>query len=165
MVSATLAFGRDMTIEEPVSSIDLAELARTILDEAADARPESADQVGYAGPDHLPVRVRPVSIKRAITNLVANALNYGGSAHVTIAPPEAGAVTLLVEDDGPGVPPSELERIFQPFQRMEESRNRETGGMGLGLPIARNILRAHGGDVTLGNRIGGGARATVTLPV
>ena len=65
---------------------------------------------------------------------------------------------------GPGIPASELERVFEPFRRVESSRNRETGGSGLGLPITRNILRAHGGDVTLANRPSGGVRATVTLP-
>ena len=70
-----------------------------------------------------------------------------------------------MEDDGPGIPPDELERVFEPFYRGEPSRNRETGGVGLGLPIARNILRAHGGDVALANRPSGGVRATVTLPV
>jgi signal transduction histidine kinase len=73
-------------------------------------------------------------------------------------------VTVLVEDDGPGIPPGDLERVFEPFQRLEASRNRETGGTGLGLPIARNILRAHGGDVVLANRAKGGVKAIVTLP-
>ncbi len=72
---------------------------------------------------------------------------------------------MLVDDDGPGIPSGELERVFEPFHRLEASRNRETGGTGLGLPIARNILRAHGGDVALCNRATGGLRATVTLPV
>jgi signal transduction histidine kinase len=71
---------------------------------------------------------------------------------------------LLVEDDGPGIPPGELEAVFQPFHRLEGSRNRETGGVGLGLPIARNILRAHGGDVVLRNRTNGGLSAEATLP-
>ena len=72
--------------------------------------------------------------------------------------------TVTIEDDGPGLPPDQVERVFEPFYRVEDSRNRETGGTGLGLPIARNILRAHGGDVVLGNYAGGGARALVTLP-
>ncbi len=165
MVGATLAFGRDVTTDEAVTSVDLAELNRTILDEAGDARPGEADQISYTGPDHLPVMGRPVALKRALTNLIMNALNYGHSAHVTLQPPSGGMVALLVEDNGPGIPETELDRVFQPFQRIEESRNNETGGMGLGLPIARNILRAHGGDVTLTNRRTGGARATVTLPV
>jgi len=73
-------------------------------------------------------------------------------------------VRIEVEDEGPGIPPQELDRVFEPFHRVESSRNRETGGVGLGLPISRNILRAHGGDVTLSNRAGGGARATVLIP-
>ncbi len=165
MVAATLAFGRDITTDEPVTTVDLAELARTVLDEAADAHAELADSILYAGLYHLPIRCRPVALKRALTNLVMNALNYGASAQVTLLPPVAGLLTLLVEDNGPGIPLSELDRVFQPFHRVEPSRNNETGGMGLGLPITRNILRAHGGDVVLSNRPAGGARATVTLPV
>jgi signal transduction histidine kinase len=104
-----------------------------------------------------------------LANLVANAVNYGGGALVRLTPPAGGtshgALTIEVEDDGPGIPPQELDRAFEPFHRGEPSRNRETGGVGLGLPIARNIFRAHGGDVTLANRPSGGLRATVTLPV
>ena len=165
MVAATLAFGRDITTDEPLTSVDLSELVRTVLDEAADASPDHSFEISYSGPDHLPIRVRPVALKRALTNLVMNALNYGGAASVTLIPPEGGMVTLLVEDGGPGIALAEIERVFQPFYRAEPSRNSETGGMGLGLPIARNILRAHGGDVTLSNRANGGARATVRLPV
>ena len=73
-------------------------------------------------------------------------------------------VRIDVEDDGPGVPETELERLFEPFYRLEASRNRETGGTGLGLPIARNIARAHGGDLVLANRPGGGLMARLTLP-
>jgi signal transduction histidine kinase len=164
MVSATLAFGRDVRTTEPVSPLDLAELARTILDEAGDARPEMADKLAYEGPPHFTVRARPLSMKRALANLVSNAVNYGGSARVKLRPPTDGLIVIEVEDDGPGVPPQELDRVFEPFHRGEPSRNRETGGVGLGLPIARNIFRAHGGDVTLTNRPMGGAKATATLP-
>ena len=175
MVSATLAFGRDARTGEPVSALDLAELLRTMLDEAGDARPEAAARLAYEGPPHLTVRARPLALKRALTNLVSNAVMYGGGARVRLVPPaSAGAagamLTIEVEDDGPGIPPGELERVFEPFHRGEPSRNRETGGVGLGLPIARNILRAHGGDVVLANRPrgagagSGGAKATVTLP-
>ena len=168
MVAATLEFGRDAAASEPLSPVDLPELARTVLDEQADSRPDRADKLTYHGPDQLPVPVRPVSMKRALTNLVSNAVAYGGAARLTLSPHGSGAdgatVTLTVDDDGPGIPPAELEQVFQPFHRVEASRNRATGGMGLGLPIARNILRAHGGDVTLENRPEGGARATVILP-
>ncbi len=169
MVSATLAFGRDATLAEPVAALDLAELLRTILDEAGDARPEAADKLRYEGPPHLTIQARPLALKRALANLVSNAVNYGDGALVRLTPPAVGTpqgvLTIAVEDDGPGIPPQELDRAFEPFHRGEPSRNRETGGVGLGLPIARNILRAHGGDVTLANRPSGGLRAVVTLPI
>ena len=164
MVAATLAFGRDVAGSEPAVPMDLAALLRTVLDEAADARPARAERVSYTGPDHLAVEARPVALKRAMANLVGNALAYGGGAHVVLEPPRGGVVAVQVEDPGPGIPPGELERVFEPFRRLETSRNRETGGTGLGLSITRNILRAHGGDVTLANRAEGGVRATVTLP-
>jgi signal transduction histidine kinase len=165
MVSATLAFGRDARTTEPVASLDLVELLRTILDEAGDARPEAADRLAYEGPAHLTLRARPLALKRALTNLVSNAIIYGASARVRLVPPTDGMLLIEVEDDGPGIPPGERERVFEPFYRGEPSRSRETGGVGLGLPIARNIFRAHGGDVTLANRPMGGVKATVNLPI
>ena len=165
MVSATLAFGRDAQTTEPVSAIDLAELLRTIVDEAGDAWPDLADKLFYEGPPHLTMRARPLAMKRAVANLVSNAISYGGSARVSLIPPHDGTLVIEVEDNGPGIPPGELDRVFEPFHRGEPSRNRETGGVGLGLPIARNIFRAHGGDVSLANRPMGGVKAAVTLPV
>ena len=164
MISATLAFGRDAQTTEPVSTLDLPELLRTVLDEAGDARPDMLDRLAYEGPPHLTVRARPLSLKRALTNLVSNAVAYGGSARVRLVAPVNGMLTIEVEDDGPGIPPAELERVFEPFHRGEPSRSRETGGVGLGLPIARNIFRAHGGDVTLANRPRGGAKAMAAFP-
>jgi hypothetical protein len=82
-----------------------------------------------------------------------------------MVPPADGTIAVTIEDDGPGIPVEEIDRVFEPFHRLEESRNRETGGVGLGLPIARNMLRAHGGDVVLKNRPEGGLKAIVTLPV
>jgi signal transduction histidine kinase len=164
MVGATLAFGRDTADSEPAVNLDLGALLRTVLDEAADARPEAAEHLLYEGPEHITLTGRTVALKRAFANLIGNAVKYGGTARVTLAPPEGGHVTVTVEDDGQGLPPDQLEKVFEPFYRLEESRNRETGGTGLGLPIARNIFRAHGGDVALANRPGGGAKATVTLP-
>ncbi|MDB5398005.1 MAG: hypothetical protein QOF70_735 [Acetobacteraceae bacterium] len=165
MVSATLAFGRDARTTEQVTHLDLAELLRTILDEAGDANPEVLDKLNYEGPAHLTVQARSLSLKRVFVNLVANAVNYGGSAMVRLVNPDHRMVVVEVEDDGPGIAPGELDRVFEPFHRGEPSRNRETGGVGLGLPIARNIMRAHGGDVVIANRPAGGAKATVTLPV
>lgn len=182
MVSATLAFGRDVSGTEAAHPLDLPALLRTVLDDAADAAPDLAGAMTYEGPAHLTINGRPMALKRALANLVANALAYGQGAHITLSgpemgPPVAGAlgrgahgaargmVRIAIADDGPGIPPEALELVFEPFRRLESSRNRETGGTGLGLPIARNILRAHGGDITLANRPGGGAVAMVTLPV
>ena len=165
MVSATLAFGRDARTSEPVVPIDLPELLRTVLDDAGDARPDLQEKLVYEGPSHLTIHARSLSLKRAFANLVANAVNYAGSATIRLMPPVERFVVVRIEDDGPGIPPTELDRVFEPFYRGEPSRNRETGGVGLGLPIARNIVRAHGGDITLANRSEGGARATVTIPV
>jgi signal transduction histidine kinase len=166
MVAATLAFARDDSATEPTVALDLAALCRTVLDEAADAHPDLADDITYAGPERLVVQARPVAMKRAIANLVGNALGYGGAARVTLSAPVTPGqpVRILIEDDGPGIPAEELEAVFQPFKRLEASRNRETGGTGLGLPIARNIIRGHGGDVVLRNRPSGGLAAVVTLP-
>ena len=165
MVAATLAFGRDARTTEQVVSLDLVELLRTILDETGDAHPEAAEKLGYDGPSHLAVRARSLAMKRALTNLVSNAVAYGGAAHVRLLPPAGGLVKIEIEDEGQGIPPDQLERVCEPFYRLEISRNRETGGTGLGLPIARDILRAHGGDVVLANRPQGGVRVVVTLPV
>ena len=163
MVSATLVFGRDTADTEPAVAFDLVALLRTVLDDCADARPDAAETLTFNGPAHLTVTGRILALKRSFANLVGNAVKYGDSARVNLLVSE-GLATVTIEDDGPGLPPDELERIFEPFYRVEDSRNRETGGTGLGLPIARNILRAHGGDVVLGNRAGGGVRAVATLP-
>lgn len=110
------------------------------------------------------MRARPVAMKRAVANLVSNALAYGGAARIGLSRGDGGGSASGCEDDGPGIPESESEAVFAPFRRLEGSRNRETGGTGLGLTIARNILRAHGGDVVLQNCPQGGLRALATLP-
>jgi signal transduction histidine kinase len=165
MVAATLAFGRDAATTEAVTKIDLASLLRTILDDAADGDPDHADALDYTGPKHLPVLARPLALKRALANLVGNALKYGDAAAVTLYAPVRGVARIDIEDQGPGIPPEDMARVFEPFHRLETSRNRETGGSGLGLSIARNILHAHGGDILLTNRPGGGLCVTVNLPV
>ena len=102
MVSATLAFGRDATLTEPAALIDLVALIGTVLDEAADAWPGLAEKaIDLVGPALLTVRARPVALKRALTNLVSNALNYGGSAHAVLLPPADGMVVLHIDDGGP----------------------------------------------------------------
>ena len=165
MVAATLAFGRDTADTEPASRFDVVALLRTVLDDEADASPDVSDKLTYEGPAHFTITGRIVAMKRTFANLIGNAVKYGDAARVKLAGPDGGMITITVEDNGPGLPADELERVFEPFYRVEDSRNRETGGTGLGLPIARNIVRAHGGDVVIANCPGGGARATVTLPV
>ena len=164
MIAATLAFARDDSATEPTVAVDLAALCRTVLDEAADARPDRAGAIAYAGPERLTAPARPVALKRALANLVGNALAYGGAARLSLSAVPGQPLRIGIADDGPGIPEAELENVFQPFRRLEQSRNRETGGTGLGLPIARNIFRAHGGDVVLRNRPGGGLLAEATLP-
>lgn len=164
MIDATLAFARDDAAKEPSVAFDLAALCQTVLDEAADAAPEQAEQLTYDGPDRLRAQGRPAALKRALANLVANAVKYAGDAKLCLSV-DNGAAQIRIEDSGPGIPESELERAFQPFRRLEGSRNRETGGTGLGLTIARNILRAHGGDVQLRNRPEGGLSARISLPL
>jgi len=159
MIAATLAFAREDSTDEPRRTLDLAVLVQSACDDAADV----GCDVVYAGPARASYSGRPLALKRTFTNLIDNAVKYGGRARVALeATPERFVVA--VEDDGPGVPDSEIKRIFEPFYRVETSRSRETGGTGLGLAVVRSIVRGHGGDVTLANRAEGGLRATVTLP-
>ncbi len=106
---------------------------------------------------------RPLALRRVFDNLVDNAVKYGKRASVLLVETEENIV-ITVMDEGPGIPEAEFERVFDPFYRVESSRNRETGGVGLGLAVVRSIIRGHGGEVTLSNRKKGGLCATVTLP-
>jgi signal transduction histidine kinase len=159
LLEATLAFARDDATGEPVQRFDLAVLLQGCCDEWEDTGARTA----YAGPAHLVWSGRPMGLKRAFANLIGNAVRYGGSADVALDP-GAEAVVVTVDDRGPGLPEAELEKVFQPFYRLERSRSRETGGVGLGLAVVRTIVAGHGGDVRLDNRAEGGLRATVTLP-
>ncbi|MBV1704949.1 MAG: sensor histidine kinase, partial [Hyphomicrobiales bacterium] len=109
----------------------------------------------------LPCRV--VALKRALRNLVENALRYGGAARVRVED-RGGSVALVVADDGPGLPEDRIEDAFKPFVRLDESRSVETGGIGLGLAIARSVVKAHGGALELLNRKSRGLDAVIELP-
>lgn len=159
MIAATLAFARDDPARESPVRLDLAALLQSLC---ADAAASGAD-VHYSGPEHIIFIARPTALKRAFANLIDNALKYGGGSWVT-ATERADEVTVAIEDHGPGIPEAERERVFEPFYRIEGSRSRVTGGVGLGLSMVRAAARAHGGDVTLADRPGGGLRATVILP-
>lgn len=159
MVASTLEFLRGMESEEPVQPIDFDALLETLQADRA----ETGAQVTIEGRTVAPFAGQRRALRRLFGNLLDNAIQYGGRAHVLV---EDSALTLSVRvtDDGPGLPPGELEKVFEPFYRVEASRSRETGGTGLGLPIARQIARAHGGEVTLANRPRGGLEAKVALP-
>jgi len=160
MISGTLAFVQDATRPVERTKLEVSSLVETVMDEAAetgaDAAVERAERAVVDGD--------PIALKRLVTNLVDNALKFGSRARGRVFA-EAGMAVLEVDDDGPGVPEGEIERAFEPFQRLEGSRSRETGGAGLGLAVVRAIARGHGGEVTLQNRAGGGLRARVTLPL
>ncbi len=160
MIAATLVFARDDFAEERQRAVDLAVLLRSLCDDFQDLGSTAA----FDGPAHASTLGRPMALKRAFSNLIENAVKYGGASTVSLRL-EDGAFVVFIEDDGPGLADAELERVFEPFYRVESSRSRETGGVGLGLPIARSIMRGHGGNVSLSNRPEGGARATVVLPV
>jgi len=159
MIEATLAYLRGDTETETRQVTDLAALLSTLTDNVCDA----GGAATYAGPNHVAIELRPSAVKRAFANLVNNAVTYGGSVQVTVVPAASG-VTVRVEDTGPGIPAEDLERVFQPFQRLENSRNRGTGGVGLGLAIARQAVENEGGSIHLSNRQAGGLSAEVFLP-
>ena len=160
MISATLAFARDDFTEEPRKRFDLGVLLQDLCDDAADA----GHAATYEGAPHFAYGGRPTALKRVFTNLIDNAIMYAGSAKVT-STADTDAVTVTVEDDGPGIAEDEMEKVFAPFYRVDPSRSRESGGTGLGLAVVRSAVRGHGGDVVLANRVEGGLRAIVTLPM
>jgi signal transduction histidine kinase len=159
MIEGTLAFARDEAAAEKTVMLDLAVLLQTVCEAAVDA----GDDATYAGPAHAACVGRPTALRRAFANLVDNAVKYGGRARVGLAVGK-GELVVTVDDDGPGIPEAERERVFEPFRRLEGSRNRESGGSGLGLALVRAAIGAHGGSVDLANRPEGGLRARVVLP-
>jgi signal transduction histidine kinase len=113
--------------------------------------------------ESIPYDCRPDALKRAIRNLLDNAVKYGKTASVAVQTTPK-AIEILIDDEGPGIPEEELSRVFDPFYRLEESRSRETGGVGLGLAITQSIVQAHRGDLVLSNRPTTGLRARIMLP-
>ena len=159
MTEATLAFARAEATREETRPVDLSALVESLCDDLT----ELGMEVTFAGAGKTPLSCRPVSLKRALRNMLENAVNYGHRARVALeeSPSE---IAIVIDDDEPGIAEEDRERVFGPFVRLEESRSRETGGIGIGMAIARSIIRAHGGDITLENRAQGGLRATLRLP-
>ena len=162
MTEAVLSAARAGPGEEQ-RRVDLATLIESVCDDLI----ELNQPVGVSIDGLAPCSCRPNEIRRAARNLIENAVRYGGSARVTLKS-EPDFFVTTIEDDGPGIPDNRLEEVFEPFVRLEESRNAATGGSGLGLTLARSIAREHGGDVVLENRKSGGRilglRASLRLP-
>ncbi len=159
MIDATLAYLSGDAEPEAPKPIDLAAMLATLVDASADA----GRSAQFEGPRHSYIALRGLAMKRAFTNVIDNALTYGVTARVTLRDAE-GEVRVSVDDDGPGIPEHEFDRVFQPFTRLDASRNRQTGGVGLGLAIVRQAVEREGGTVTLSNRAEGGLRAEIAIP-
>jgi signal transduction histidine kinase len=157
MVEATLTFAKGLSGNEPMQDVDLQSFLEALRGDMV------VPFVLSDGPE-VTVRLRPNAIRRALRNVIENAVRYGGSATLGWISAD-GEIEISVTDRGPGIPTAELERVFDPFVRLEESRSLETGGHGLGLSIARSILRAQGGEISLANHPDGGLIATIRLPV
>lgn len=160
LAEAALAFAREEAVAETTRIVDLNALVQTVCADQADLR----RKVVYQENGRMLYRCRPNSLKRAIRNLVENAVVHGKSAQVALHGPYKG-VRITIEDEGPGIPEENLTQVFVPFVRLDASRGQETGGIGLGLAIARSIVRGHGGDIEIENRQQGGLSATIQLPV
>ncbi len=160
MIGATLQFARDESLAETPRPTDVTALVQSIADDMA----EAGLAVTMAPSAPLVHACRPAALKRAVRNLLDNAIKYGKTAHADVRATPA-AVEIVIDDQGPGIPERDLTRVFEPFYRVEGSRSRDTGGVGLGLAIALSIVQADGGTLTLANRSEGGLRATLKLPM
>ena len=160
MISAALDFIRDRSVTTQLERLDFRLLVESVVDNQSDLGHDVTLQAG----EPLTLTGNPLALRRMIANLVENALKYGERARLRLRVVDNRCV-LEIDDDGPGIPESLQEQVFEPFFRLESSRNRDTGGIGLGLSTVRAIVLEHGGDITLGNRKGGGLRVSVVLPV
>ena len=161
MLDEYLAFARGEGGEESLPT-DLGELVRDAAVAAAKAR--QRDGIAVTAPEHVTVSVKRAGLRRVLSNLLDNALKHGSKVAISLERDER-MVEIAVEDNGPGIPEARREEAFRPFHRLDEGRNLQSGGSGLGLAIARDITRAHGGDLVLGYSSLGGLKATVRLPV
>lgn len=158
MVRGALALFRGLDDDEPLAQIDINALVTTLQSEFT----EMGADVTADGKAGQPFTGKPQALKRCLTNLVANAVKFGTRAKIIVEDHEA--LLIRVRDEGPGIPTEELERVFEPFYRLESSRNRDTGGTGLGLSIARDVAQSHGGSLIAQNLPGRGLEALLVLP-
>ena len=159
MVEATLSYLKGDQADEARRPVDLVALLETIVNDARDMGLDAK----LTTPAHVVVNMRMLGMKRAFSNLVSNALRYGSRARVGVRN-EGSEVVVTIDDDGPGIPADKLDTVLEPFVRLEESRSLATGGVGLGLTIAKNNIEANGGRLRLANRDEGGLSVTVVLP-
>jgi signal transduction histidine kinase len=159
MVGSTLDFFRTTGKEAQRQPVDVGALIESVCED----RRESGQALTVRGAANAPYRADPQALRRCLENLIENAVRYGGGAQIEVID-SAERLRIAIGDRGPGIPEAELERVFEPFYRLDASRNMDSGGTGLGLSIARNIARWHGGDVTLRNASGGGLVAELALP-
>ena len=160
LVQGSLDFMRGMALQEKTQPLDLNALLESLRDDAEDM----GHSVTITGEARSPYSGKPLALKRCLSNLVENAIRYGLQAGIEIQD-STSELTLVVRDSGPGLPEEALSQVFEPFYRLEPSRNPGTGGTGLGLSIARNIARGHGGELALQNGPDGeGLMAVLTLP-
>ena len=158
LVWSALALFKGLEDDEKVEGVDVNALLNTLAREYA----ELGSQVSVAGKAQHLLQAKPRALKRCLGNLVDNALKFGQRATIGVEDGETLVIRIL--DEGPGIPEDMLERVFEPFYRLESSRSRDTGGTGLGLSIARDVAQAHGGSLTLRNRPEGGLTAELRLP-
>jgi len=159
MVGGALDFLRGAGSGEPVKPVDMAALLESLQ---ADMQ-ELGGEVRIEGAALKPFPGKPQALKRCLWNLLDNAVKYGKKARVAVDDNDE-RLEIRIQDEGPGIPPSEIGKVFEPFYRVEGSRSRETGGTGLGLSIAKGIAEDHGGSLTLRNRAEGGLESILTLP-
>jgi signal transduction histidine kinase len=159
MIDGALEFFRDDADTEDATTLDLPHLLVTIVNDYADQQID----IGYQGPTHGRYQGRPFALKRAVTNLIENAIKYGTTPEIDVTY-QPDSWLIAVKDRGPGIPAESLNSVFRPYYRLDKSRNRTTGGVGLGLTVAQAIVHAHGGTIILSNRIEGGLEARITLP-
>ncbi|MNM94901.1 Osmolarity sensor protein EnvZ [compost metagenome] len=159
LIDATLYYLRDRDeAGGPRQRVDVLALLQAVVDDAAD----TGHEVALSG-QAQPLLAWPSELRRAVVNLVENARRYGGAASIVLADSPA-RVLIDICDDGPGIPEDQLARVMEPFYRLESSRSRATGGVGMGLSIAADIAARHGGELVLSNRPEGGLRARLSLP-
>ena len=158
MLNGYLAFARDQAAEE-TEAVDIAEMVAEVREDAR----RMGRTIEAEAPKGLIVAVRPMSFKRALTNLVGNALRHADAVRVE-ALRDGEIIEIRVDDDGPGIPEEQRDEAFRPFQRLDDARNQNTTGVGLGLAVVRDVVRAHGGDVALSTAPLGGLRASMRIP-